>query len=143
MPPILIAFFIAVGLGAGSAVVEVPAWAGRYPSERFAKGPYSNITRTVPWRSARAVESCPVRLFVNIGGGGLRRLRVDGEEQLMDYGWGLGYTVRAGEERTFEVEIIHPVTRETERREVYFRCKKDIGRPAAANHWESRRQNDR
>ena len=123
MPPVLILFFTLVGLGAGSALTEVPVWKGTdAPSSPRNDAPApGSIVRTAPWFDGYAKDGeCGVTLIVATPG--LRRLVVDGVEQNVDHGWSLGYRVLPGK-TTWEVWIIHPVTRNYEYDKVWFNCK--------------------
>ncbi len=96
-----------------------------------------HLVRTAPMHDATAVDgSCDVTLQVITARGELRRLVVDGQEQVLDRGWSLDYEVPAGESRTWELAIVHPVTKKLEPRRRWFTCRKQHG---PRNYWEVER----
>jgi hypothetical protein len=124
MGPVIVALVSLLGLAALSPLADpmAPVWAGVDPTASMS-GELSPapIVRVGPGFEKRG-GSCSVRLVIVVPRGELRRLQVDGEEQLLDWSWSFPALVKENEERTWEVAVIHPVTREERRHSPYFLC---------------------
>lgn len=112
MPPILIAFFIALTAATVPPVVG-GLTAGKDKSTRPKRGkveaPAFRTWTSYPWIAVanRDTRTCDVVFFALTTGSPVRLL-VGGEEQPLDTAWSLYRTLKAGERRTIAFEFLDP-----------------------------------
>jgi len=137
MPPILWAFFIAVGLASGSALMGPPrAWDGVDPTAHSQRGKpergFHSWLSAPPYQIAKgptlAEERCDAVAFgVSLG---QRRIRAqfDGLEQQVDWSWNFPVTAGPNERRIVTVRYLDPVGgAELACHEMHFTCVPEIG----------------
>lgn len=114
MPGAIVAFFVAIGIGAGSALIGPPAiWQGPDPTAKSKFGKPAPVEYMVRVSSpTRDASGCTFTVIAWATRESLRRLVVDGVEQQMDFSWSVEKRVPLGTKLETEIRFIHPVTRE-------------------------------
>lgn len=128
MPPILWVFFVGVGLGTGLPLLQ-GVTKGVDPNVQFNVSPAPQEYRV--WSAAasrRPNSGCAGTSFALSTRGRVTRLRVDGQEQLLDTSWKSDVQLSQGESRTSRYEFLDPVGGALLAcREVTVQCK-EVGR---------------
>lgn len=111
MPPVLIAFFILLGAGAGApaakALVTPKDPLARPKLCRPAAVEYRTWTSSPRWEAKR--KECVFTVFALATRERLVRLRVNGDEQLLDWSWSWEAPLPVGFQGTTVVEFVDPV----------------------------------
>jgi len=131
MPPVVVAFFVLIGLGGGLALTDdlAPIYAGIDHTKRLKteKTPITYNVWTAPRWNAEADEKkgCDVTIFALVGGRGSTRLRYGGVEQILDNSWTFDERIDHGTRVSVRLEFVDPIGGWTlAERKVSFTCRR-------------------